>query len=36
MPTATSLAGVLVLALVNAALWTFALHLLRIGYKLKA
>ncbi len=30
------LVGVLALALVNAALWTFALHLLRIGYKLKA
>lgn len=29
-------AGVAVLALVNLALWTFALHLLRIGYRLKA
>lgn len=30
------LVGVVVLALVNLALWTFALHLLRLGYKLKA
>ncbi|MDX6750037.1 ABC transporter permease [Geminicoccaceae bacterium 1502E] len=28
--------GAVVLALVNLALWTFALHLLRLGYKLKA